>query len=182
MERNGENPAQIQLLATDIDGTLTDGGMYYSSSGEISKRFHVRDGLGGQLLQAVGVKVGFISSDSSSVIEARAERLGVDFCFSGVTDKVKVVSTLCAEIGVDSSQVAFLGDDVQDLAVMQCVGLAGAVGDAHSLVRKAAEYICEKDGGSGAFQEFAEYLLAKRGVSVQEAFELSQRRKFKEDS
>jgi YrbI family 3-deoxy-D-manno-octulosonate 8-phosphate phosphatase len=161
----------VQILATDVDGTLTDGGMYYSPSGEISKRFYVRDGLGGQLLQAIGIQVAFISSDSSSVIEGRAKRLGIDYCFSGVKNKVEIIQRLCAQNDIDLAQVAFLGDDLQDLAVMQCVGLAGAVGDAHPLILEAADYICEKAGGFGAFREFAEILLLKHGVSIQDAFE-----------
>jgi len=161
---------QTCLLATDVDGTLTDGGMYYASSGEISKRFHARDGIGGKLLQAMGIKVGFVSSDTSPVIEARARRLSVDFCFAGVTDKVTIIHSLCAEHGIVPEQVAFLGDDVQDLAAMRCVGLPAAVGDAHPSVKDVADYVCEKDGGYGAFREFAEHLLSVRNVSVQEAF------------
>ncbi len=162
---------QILLLATDVDGTLTDGGMYYSSSGQIGKKFHVRDGLGAQLLQAAGIEVAFVSADSSPVIEQRAARLGINHCFSGVKDKVRVIDRLCAEVGLSVGEVAFLGDDIQDLAVMQYVGLSAAVGDAHHLVKDAAKYTCKNSGGQGAFREFAEYLLEIRGISVAEAFE-----------
>ena len=162
--------SQIKLLATDVDGTLTDGGMYYSSSGQMAKKFHVRDGLGAQLLLAVGIQVAFISADSSPIIKQRAERLSISYCFSGVKDKVQVMQKLCADVGLSANQVAFLGDDIQDLAVMQYVGLPAAVGDAHYTVKEAARYTCRTSGGQGAFREFAEYLLEKRGISVFDAF------------
>ena len=158
---------KIRLLATDVDGTLTDGAMYYSSTGETSKRFYVRDGLGVQLAQCAHISVAFISSDSSPVIANRAQRLGVDYCFSGVDDKVAVVRNLCDKMNIALSQVAFLGDDLQDLEVMRQVGLAAAVGDAHLLLQKEAFFVCQKNGGFGAFREFAEWLI------VQQEFDLS---------
>ena len=165
---------KIAILATDVDGTLTDGGMFCSSSGETMKRFHVRDGLGVRLLQAIDIQVAFISSDSSPVIANRARHLGVDYCFSGVKDKVGALRSLCDEIGVGFSQSAFLGDDLQDLEVMQCVGLAAAVGDAHPAIKQACNYLCESHGGFGAFREFAEVLIGKCGLSVLDAFRRSQ--------
>lgn len=157
---------QIRLLATDVDGTLTDGGMYYGSGGETLKRFYVRDGLGVQLAQCVDLKVVFISSDSSPVIESRAQRLGVDHCFSGVRDKVSVMQKVCETEGIDFSQVAFLGDDLQDLELMKQVGLAAAVGDAHALLQQEAFFVCTKPGGFGAFREFAEWLIEQKGFDL----------------
>jgi 3-deoxy-D-manno-octulosonate 8-phosphate phosphatase (KDO 8-P phosphatase) len=165
-----EDQTQVRLLATDIDGTLTDGGMYYSSTGETFKRFYVRDGLGVQLLQAVGIEVAFISSDSSPMLEKRAQRLGVKYCFSGVRDKVSVMQSLCIQANVDPGQVAFLGDDLQDLYVMKFVGLPVAVGDAHPLIKQISAHICAKPGGFGAFRELAEALIVGCGISVQDAY------------
>lgn len=159
--------ADIRLVATDIDGTLTDGGMYCLSNGETFKRFNVRDGLGVKLLRAANIDVAFISSDSSSVIKERARSLGIQHCFTSVENKVDVVDDLCQKLQISWSQVVFLGDDLQDSAVMSRVGLPVAVADAHSLIRRRAKYVCKNKGGYGAFREFAEWILSCRGYDLE---------------
>lgn len=165
------NLEQIKLVATDVDGTLTDGGMYYTTSGETFKRFYVRDGLGVNLLQAAGIDVSLISSDDSPVISNRAQRLGITHCFSGIRDKIGAVESLCQTTGLAFENVAFFGDDLQDYAVMQRVGFAAAVGDAHPLVKGIASYVCRCDGGQGAFRELAEYIIEQKGLQVQDIWE-----------
>jgi len=163
----------VRVVATDIDGTLTDGGMYYTDSGSTFKRFHVRDGLAVKLLQAAGFEVVWISSDSSPVIRKRAERLGVDRCYVSVTDKTSVMMKVCEELGESAERVAFLGDDLQDLTVMKFVGYPAAVADAHEEVRRIAEYECVTPGGKGAFREFAEHLIQARGEDLLDVWERS---------
>ena len=159
----------IQILASDVDGTLTDGGMYYTSSGDMFKVFSVKDGLGVGLLAACGIETVLISSDDSQVITKRAERLQIE-CYTGVTDKVGVVETLCRERGLGLEDIAFLGDDLQDYEIMQRVGLPGAVGDAHALLKNMATYVCTLPGGKGAFREFAEWLIERSGQTVEEVW------------
>ena len=158
---------QIQIVASDIDGTLTDGGMYYTSSGETFKRFSVKDGLGVKLLQAIGIEVAFISSDDSPIILERGKRLGLRHCYAGVEDKVAVAKAICEEMDVGLDGMAYLGDDLQDLELLQSVGLGAAVGDAHSMVKEVAYYVCKRAGGQNAFREFAEWLIVQQGRSVQ---------------
>jgi 3-deoxy-D-manno-octulosonate 8-phosphate phosphatase (KDO 8-P phosphatase) len=157
---------EIRLVAVDVDGTLTDGAMIYDYSGNVSKRFYVRDGLGVKLLQAAGLDVAWVTSDAATATIKRAERLGVRHCLAGVTDKVSAVQGLCEEIGISLGETAFLGDDLQDLDVMQAVGLPAAVGDAHRMIKSVAVFHCVSGGGFGAFREFAEHLLAARGEDL----------------
>ena len=159
------------MVVTDVDGTLTDGGMYHSSSGETFKRFHVRDGLGVRLLREAGLEVAWISSDTSPVIEHRAKRLGVAHCHTGVSDKVAVLRALCEQLHTSVDKVAFLGDDLQDLSVLRLVGFPAAVGDAHELVKKASRYQCAADGGYGAFRELAEHLLHVKGEDLADVWD-----------
>lgn len=163
----------VRLVACDVDGTLTDGGMTYAPDGGVSKRFHVRDGIGVRLLQAVGVEVAWVTSDESSAVVQRAERLNVYRCLTGVVDKLTTVADLCTEIGITMEETAFLGDDLQDLEVMQAVGLPVAVADAVDPLLDVAKYICSRNGGSGAFRELTEMLLTSRGLTITDAWNRS---------
>lgn len=166
---------QIRILASDVDGTLTDGGMYYSSSGDTLKVFSVKDGVGVRLLEACGIETVLVSSDDSLVIGNRADRLGISVCLTGVEDKVGSIKALCKERGVGLEAIAYLGDDLQDYDVMRRVGLPGAVGDAHTLVKGVASYVCRQPGGKGAFREFAEWLIEQSGQTVDQVWKLCQR-------
>jgi 3-deoxy-D-manno-octulosonate 8-phosphate phosphatase (KDO 8-P phosphatase) len=175
-ERKEFSAADIRVVATDIDGTLTDGGMFHTDSGETFKRFNVRDGLAVKLLQTAGFHVVWISSDASSVITSRAERLGVAHCYTGVSDKATVMQKVCEEVGEPVERAAFLGDDLQDLAVMRLVGYPAAVADAHDEVKKAAVFECASSGGQGAFRELAEHLIRARGDDLLDVWERSNQR------
>ena len=160
------NLSDINVVITDIDGTLTDGGMYYATSGETFKRFHVQDGLGVKLLQAIGVPVAIISADRSSTTINRAKKLDIEHCYVGVDDKVLVLKSVCEKLGQTPNHVAYLGDDLQDFDVMKCVGYPVAVGNAHALIKTIASYVCQKSGGEGAFREFSERLIVAKGYDV----------------
>jgi 3-deoxy-D-manno-octulosonate 8-phosphate phosphatase (KDO 8-P phosphatase) len=162
--------ADIRLLAADVDGTLTDGGMYYFPSGEIVKRFNVRDGLAVKLLRAVGIQVAFISSDDSPLVAARAKRLGLDHYYAGTTDKVHAAEEICAATGFSLANIAYLGDDLQDYELMREVGIAAAVGDAHPVIKNCADHICQAPGGGGAFRELAEWLIEGQGHEIEDVW------------
>ena len=165
---------RIRIVASDVDGTLTDGSMVYSSSGLSTKSFSVKDGLAVRLLRAISIEVAFVSSDDSPIVRSRARRLGVERCLTGVSDKVAAVSDLCSELSAGLENVAFIGDDLQDLAVMRAAGLAVAVGDAHPMIIESAGFVCERPGGSGAFREFSEWLIARKGYSLGDVWERCQ--------
>ncbi|ACY12986.1 KdsC family phosphatase [Haliangium ochraceum] len=157
----------LRLVMSDNDGSLTDGTVLLSSDGQTSKRYSLRDGHGVELLRNDGVATAIVSREQCPVAQRRAEKLRLPHVFLGVQDKRAKLPELLATAGVEPSQVAYFGDDLNDLDIMRAIaeqGLCGAPADAHPRVAAAAHYVCEKPGGYGAFREFAEWLLALRGI------------------
>jgi 3-deoxy-D-manno-octulosonate 8-phosphate phosphatase (KDO 8-P phosphatase) len=156
--------SRIRLLLTDVDGVLTDGGVYYGESGEVMKRFNIRDGMGVERLRAAGVEVGIITGERSPSVVRRAEKLRIEMVYLFSKDKPAVLQAIIEEFGYTAEEIAYIGDDVNDLEVMKLVGLPAAPGDAFPQAIAAAHYVCEKFGGHGAFREFAEFIIAARGA------------------
>ena len=152
----------IRLFLTDCDGCLTDGGMYYSEQGDELKKFNTRDGMGFQLLREQGILTGIITSENRALNQRRAEKLKLDIIEQGCQDKVAVIDRLCRELQLDWKQVLYIGDDRNDLAVMQKAGVSCCPADAISEVREYADYVTQTKGGSGVIREVTELLLANR--------------------
>jgi len=150
----------IRLFATDVDGVLTDGGMCYSDSGDEWKRFHVRDGMGIKLLQHAGLLTALITQEQTKLVARRAEKLTIPEVHQGAHDKLAVLRDIVGRHGLELNQVAYIGDDVNDLEVLQAVGFSAAPADAIPVVRKAVHYVCKKVGGGGAVREVADLILA----------------------
>ena len=146
----------------DVDGTLTDGGIYMGADSEY-KKFHARDGWGIVELMKRGIEVAFVSVRHSSATEARAANLGVRRVFNGVGNKVGVLSSLAAEIGVSRDEVAFIGDDVPDVPCIEWAGLGVAVGDAADEAKAAADFVTASFGGHGAVREAIDYIIRLNG-------------------
>ncbi len=162
--------ARIELLILDVDGVLTDGRLYFAARGEALKVFHVRDGHGIKLLLAAGVAVAAVSGRRSAATAFRMRELGVRHVVQGCADKVAAMQRLAARLGTDPLHCACLCDDTPDLALMSAVGVAGAVADAHPLVKSAAHWIARAGGGTGAVREFCDALLrARAAVSLHAA-------------
>ena len=153
----------VQLLVLDVDGVLTDGGLWFSADGQLIKRFDVRDGLGIRLLQTAGLEIAFLSGGQGGATEVRARQLGIRHCLVGVKDKPMALSALQRQLEVSQAQTAFLGDDLNDLAVRPVVGLLFAPADACRPVRRGADAVLHRHGGHGAVRELAERLLQARG-------------------
>jgi len=153
---------RVRLLCVDVDGVLTDAGMYYGPDGEVLKKFNTRDGLGLTRVRQVGVAVAIISGEDSAIVHARAAKLKIDNVFSGVSDKLEVVQSLCTRSQYALDEVAYIGDDLNDLAAMECVGLACAVADAAEPVKSAAHYVTQRRGGDGAVRELCELIVAAK--------------------
>ncbi|HEN8799554.1 TPA: 3-deoxy-manno-octulosonate cytidylyltransferase [Pseudomonas putida] len=151
--------ADIRLVITDVDGVLTDGGIYYDASGECLKRFHVRDGMGMRLLEENGVKVAVLSGRDSATLRKRVGDLGITLCQFGVKDKLAACNQLMEEAGVTPEQTACIGDDCIDLPAFTACGMSFAVADAPIYVRSAATQTLVTSGGSGAFREVADAIL-----------------------
>ncbi|MDE2294031.1 MAG: HAD hydrolase family protein [Gammaproteobacteria bacterium] len=154
--------AKIELLVLDVDGVLTDGRLYFGARGEALKVFHVRDGHGVKLLRSSGVDVAVISGRRSAAVGRRMRELGVEDVVQGAADKVDALDRLCATRRIRPTAVACLVDDTPDLPMMAAVGHAGAVADAHPLVRAAAHWIAESAGGRGAVRELCDAILRAR--------------------
>ena len=155
--------SQIRLLLSDVDGVMTDGGLKFASTGEETKTFHIRDGLGIRLWQRAGGQFGIVTGRRSTVAERRAAELDVTLLRQGSDEKLPLVEELAAEAEVTLDQVAYIGDDLPDLATIRAVGLGIAVADAVEEVRAAARYTCSLNGGKGAVREVVELLLRNTG-------------------
>src|SRR4030081_3084230 len=153
---------KVRVLCVDVDGVLTDAGMYYGPDGEVLKKFNTRDGMGLARVREAGVAVALISGEDSAIVHARAAKLRIDDVFSGVADKRAVVDDLCAREHLELDEVAFIGDDLNDLAALECVGLACAVADAAEPVKAVAHYITQRRGGDGAVREVCELIIAAK--------------------
>lgn len=155
---------QLRLLVLDVDGVLTDGGLWTTESGEVIKRFDVRDGLGIRLLQQAGVEVAWLSGGKSGATEQRARYLGITRVLTGVGDKPAALSALQVELGVDREESAFVGDDLNDLAVKPAIGLLVCTADAAAPLRRQADWVLDRNGGDGAVRRLAEEILRARGA------------------
>jgi 3-deoxy-D-manno-octulosonate 8-phosphate phosphatase (KDO 8-P phosphatase) len=153
---------RLALLVLDVDGVLTDGGLWFGSRGEILKRFHVRDGHGIKLVQAAGVQVALISGRRSQAVSARARELGIRHVYQGVADKNQMLERLLRKLGITDTQVACMGDDTPDIPLFVRAGFAVAVRDAHPLALAAAHCATTLGGGQGAVREVCDWLLAAR--------------------
>lgn len=161
-----ERAAKIKWLFCDIDGTLTDGCVYYSQEGELLKKFSLRDGTGFFLLRQAGIKTGFITTECSPIVEQRAKKLKIDKCIFGTHHKLEAVQEFVKQEGISLDNIAFIGDELNDVKLLEACGFGIAVGDADLRVKEAAKFVCDKLGGAGAFREAAEKLLEFKGVSI----------------
>ena len=152
----------IRLLVLDVDGTLTDGRLYFGPRGEALKVFHVRDGQGIKRLDAAGVQVAVISGRTSKMVSARCRELGVEHVIQGAEDKVVAFEKLRKRLKIEASESACVGDDAVDVPLMKVVKLAFAVADAHRDALRAAHVVTSLPGGQGAVREVCDYLLDAR--------------------
>lgn len=153
----------IRVAAFDVDGVLTDGGLYYADSGEEFKRFSVHDGHGMRMLKDSGVTLAIITSRTSRCVAERARNLGIELLFQGVADKLEAFRELLGRCGVEATACAYVGDDLVDLPVMTRCGLAVTVPGAPALVRRHAHFVTRRRGGEGAAREFCELILYAQG-------------------
>lgn len=159
-----EKAHTIKLFLSDVDGTLTDGGMYYAESGDELKKFNTRDGMGFQLLREAGIKTGIITSENTLIVENRAKKLKIDFLRQSKRDggKLTVAQEICEELGITLSEVAYIGDDINCYDLLSRVGLAACPADACDKVKSIPDiHVMEKKGGEGCVRELIEIILTK---------------------
>jgi len=154
-----------KLILTDIDGVWTDGGMYYDGTNVELKKFNTYDSAGVLFAHYLGIPVGIISGENTQIVQRRADKLKVDYCYLGAKDKVAIATDLCNQLGITLQDVAYIGDDLNDLKLLKLVGWAGVPSSAPRYVKDIANIILQKKGGEGVFREFVETILEKELLS-----------------
>jgi len=154
----------IRLMAFDVDGVMTDGGLYLSDSGEEFKRFNSLDGHGLKMLRASGVEIAIITGRTSRCVAARAQNLGIVHVLQGVENKLETMIGLLNKLELPRDAAAYMGDDVVDLSVMRHVGLAISVPESPQLVREHSDYVTQRGGGYGAVREACELIMSAQGT------------------
>ncbi len=162
-EKPKTNLADIQLLALDVDGVLTDGTVMINGDGSEGKFFNLLDGHGIRMWQRAGLKVAFLSGRFSEATKRRAEQLDIDYCVQDCFEKLPAFKKLLEQAGLSANRTAYIGDDLLDLPVIRYVGFGAAVANAVDEVKDIADYVTTRRGGDGAVREVIEYLLKKSG-------------------
>ena len=153
-----------KLILTDIDGVWTDGGMYYDGTNVELKKFHTYDSAGVLFAHHLGIPIGVLTGENTEIVRRRANKLKIDYLFLGVKDKVTVASLLCEELKISLKDVAYIGDDINDIELLTKVGWAGVPASAPDYVKSHATIQLNKRGGEGVFREFVEILLTPNTI------------------
>lgn len=153
---------KIKLIITDVDGVLTDGGRYFSNTGELLKRFHVRDGMGVNLLLRNNVKTIILTKEKSKITKSWAKSMNVTKVYSGIKIKEEKLKTICNFFNIIPTEIAFIGDDVNDINLLKKVGISVSPFDGIPQVKKIVDYVCKNSGGNGAFRELADLVLESK--------------------
>lgn len=158
---------RIRLFATDVDGVLTDGGMYYTESGDELKKFNTRDGMGIKLLQRAGLITALITQEETKLVARRGEKLAIPEIHQRIFDKLSRLRDIAARYQIALEDVAYMGDDVNDLETLQAVGFSATPADGMPPVKKAVHYICRLKGGEGAVREVVDLILTAQRPAVE---------------
>lgn len=157
-----QNLEKIKMLISDCDGVLTDGGMYYNANGDYLKKFNTKDGMGISRLKEYGIEFCIITGENSKIVKRRAEKLNIKECYLGVKYKLKVLDLLKDKYSIKNEEIAYIGDDINDLEIMQNVGFACCPNDAVKVIKKEADYITDANSGNGVVREVVDYILSSR--------------------
>mgnify|MGYP001009485319 CR=1 FL=1 len=150
----------IKWLFTDVDGVLTDGGVYYSAQGEELKKFNLRDGMGAERLRKLSdIQIGIITGENSEIVKRRAEKLKIETIFLGIKDKQAVLTKFIEDRNLSFDNIAYIGDDLNDYEVICESAYTACPADSAPEIKEIASYICKQKGGDGAFREFCELLI-----------------------
>ena len=150
----------IKILATDVDGTLTDGGMYYTTKGDVMKKFHARDGMGVNLLKRRNIPTVLITKEMNSINKKWAKNMNIKKVYEGIQEKEKLVKTLCNQFKIKTEEICYIGDDVNDIELMKNVGLSACPADANYIVKKESDIILKIQGGKGALREMVDLIMS----------------------
>ena len=163
LQKATDKARQLKLMAFDVDGVLTDGTLYFTSTGDEMKAFSSLDGHGIKMLMQAGIKVAIITGRRSKALEWRAQNLGISHLFQGVEDKREVMGQLLATLELARHEAGYMGDDVVDLPVLTFCGFSATVADGHAFVQQHVDFVAQKGGGRGAVRELCDFLLTAQG-------------------
>ena len=151
---------KISIVITDVDGVLTDGGMYYSDKGESLKKFNTRDGMGFELLRKAKIKTIIMTRENSKIVKKRGKKIKANNIFLGILRKEDLLKEICKKNNVYPENIAYIGDDINDQKIIQKVGLSFTPYDGMSVIKKNVDYICKMKGGEGVFREVADLIIS----------------------
>ncbi len=157
-----------KIVITDIDGVWTDGGMYYDQTGNEWKKFNTYDSAGVFFCHRLNIPVAIITGEETIIVKRRAEKLCVDYVFQGAKNKFEIAQKLCSELKINLNEVAYIGDDINDLELLKNVGISGAPANAPPYIKQYTKIITKKYGGDGAFREFIEEILFLSDLSIED--------------
>ena len=149
----------IKILLTDVDGVLTDGGMYYTPTGDTMKKFFARDGMGVTLLKKSGIPTIIVTKEKTKMVKIWAKKMNINHVYDGILQKEKIIKEICKKYSVTSSQIAYIGDDINDLELLKRVGFSATPNDGILDAQKIVDYVCKKKGGDGVLREVADIIL-----------------------
>jgi YrbI family 3-deoxy-D-manno-octulosonate 8-phosphate phosphatase len=155
-----EKCKRIKIILTDVDGVLTDGGMYYTEKGDIMKKFHTRDGMGVTLMKKCNIPTIVITKEKTPMVKQWSKRMKIEKLYDGIIQKEKILKKICQKYDVNSDEILFIGDDVNDVELLKKVGLSVCPNDAIESVKKKCNYICNAKGGEGVLREIADIIIS----------------------
>ena len=165
MNQQKQKLKKIKLVITDVDGVLTDGGMYYSENGESLKKFNTKDAMGMELLLKYKIKTIMMTRENSKIVKKRAKKIKVSELYSGILNKKSLLDKILKKYNLKNDQVAYVGDDINDLDIMKSVGFSACPFNAMIEIKKISNYVCNLNGGDGAFREFSELIMSSQKIS-----------------
>lgn len=157
--KNKKSLKNIKILLTDVDGVLTDGGMYYSSDGDIMKKFHTRDGMGVNMLKRKGIPTVIVTKEKTLIVKKWAKNMNIDYVYDGIQKKEDIIKKISKKYNVSNSEIGYIGDDVNDIELLKLVGFSATPNDGIPEVQAIVDYVCKKNGGSGVLREISDILL-----------------------
>jgi len=152
---------KIKIILTDVDGVLTDGGMYYSDKGDIMKKFHVLDGMGVTLLRKKNIPTIIITKEKTKIVKQWSVKMRIAKLYDGIVQKETMLDKICSDYNVQPEEVAYIGDDINDVKLLKNVGLSAVPKDGIKKVKDVCDYVCKNNGGQGAFRELADLILTR---------------------
>jgi 3-deoxy-D-manno-octulosonate 8-phosphate phosphatase (KDO 8-P phosphatase) len=157
--KSSKSAKNIKILLTDVDCVLTDGGMYYTSNGDVMKKFHTRDGMGVNMLRRKGIPTIIVTKEKTPMVKKWAKKMNIEHVYDGIQQKETILKIISKKYNVKNSEIGYIGDDINDIELLKLVGFSATPHDGISEAQKIVHYICKKNGGEGAFREISDILL-----------------------